>query len=62
MIEIQTCAGNTELNDLRKLFVEEKLKHLLKEFQFVMALKIWREHDLHCLQCSYTNDVINTLP
>ena len=32
---------NSELNDMRKLFVLEILKFLLKEFQFVMSLKSW---------------------
>ena len=30
---------NTELNDLRKLFVLRQSRFLLKEFQFVMSLK-----------------------
>ena len=34
--------NNTDLNDLKKLFVRENLKFLLKEFQFVMSLKILR--------------------
>ena len=33
---------NTELNDLRKIICLKKSKVFLKEFQFVMSLKIWQ--------------------
>ena len=41
-VSIALCIYNTELNYLRKLlnFIWENLKLLLKEFQFVMSLKI----------------------
>ena len=36
-------ADNTEVNDLRKIkCFKKKLNFLLKEFQFVVSLKIWR--------------------
>ena len=48
------------INDLRKIFVSEKLKFLLKEFQFIKSLKIWFSMaDILChaspkFQCLYT--------
>ena len=33
---------NTELNDLRKLFISEKLKFLLKKFHFIKPMTMWR--------------------
>ena len=36
-----SVVSNTELNDWRKIFVLENLKFMLKEFQFVVSLKIW---------------------
>ena len=33
---------NTELNDLRKIICLKKSKVFLKEFQFVLSLKIWQ--------------------
>ena len=41
--------NNTELNDLRTLFIGEILKFLFKEFQFIMSLKIcWNKVYLVC--------------
>ena len=50
---------NTELNDLRKSICLRKSDLLLREFQFVMSLM---EQGIHCLPCSYINDVIDLLP
>ena len=33
---------NKKLNELKKIFVRTKLKFVLKEFQFVVALKVLR--------------------
>ena len=35
---------------------------LLIKFHFVMSLKNLVDYDIHCLSCSYTNDVIDMLP
>ena len=40
-IKVSKWTINKELNDLRKnIFVREKLKFLLKEFQFIESVKI----------------------
>ena len=51
---------NTELIDLRKLFVSENLKLMLKEFRNITEKLA--EHGIHCLSCSNVNDVIEMLP
>ena len=57
-----TSVYNTELDDLRKLFLWENLKGLLKKFSVCTVIEDLAEHGIHCLQCFYTNDVINILP
>ena len=54
---------NTELNNLRKI-VCQNLKFFCcqREFQFVLkVIENLAEHGIHCLPCSYINDVINRL-
>ena len=54
---------STVLNDLRIIICLRKSKLILKEAQFVMTVIIKLiEHGIHCLPCSYINDVINILP
>ena len=50
--QLTNCACNcdTDLNDTRKMFVSEKHKFLLKEFQFINSLKIcvaWQTYSLN---------------
>ena len=52
---------NTELNYLRKII------HLIKSvsvkrISVCNAMEILAEHGIHCLTCSYTNDVIDMVP
>ena len=51
---------NTELNDLNIIICLRKPEVTVKEFQFVIALK--KPWSVHCLSCSYINDVIDLLP
>ena len=44
---------NTELNDLRKIICLRKFKK--KTVSIVIEKLV--EHGIHCLPCSYTNDI-----
>ena len=46
---------NTELDNLRK----EILKFMFKKKAVSNVIEKLLEHGIHCLPCSYTNDVIN---
>ena len=56
------CTSNTEINDLRISFVLRKTEVTVERISFCNVNKELIEHGVHCLPCSYTNDVIDLLP
>ena len=53
---------NTELNDLRKIICLRKSEAYVERISVCNVIEILAEHDIHCLSCSNTNDVIDLLP
>ena len=51
--------NNTELNDLEKSFVLRKSEDSVKEFQFIMPLKIWRSMAYPVCYAPKFKDVVN---
>ena len=54
-------AHNMELNDLRIIIRFRKSEVSVERISFCNIIENLAEHDIHCLPCSYNNDVINTL-
>ena len=53
---------NTELHDLRKIICLRKSEVSGERISVCNVIENLVEHGIHCLPCSYTNDVINILP
>ena len=53
---------NSELNDLRKNICLRKSEVSVERISVCNFIENLEEHGIHCLPCSYTNDVINILP
>ena len=56
------AANNAELNDSRKIICFRKSKGSVGRISVCNVTEHSAEHGIHCLPCSYTNDVINMLP
>ena len=52
---------NMELNDLRIITCLRKYRVSVERISICNVEKM-AKHGIHCLPCSYTNDVINLLP
>ena len=60
--EIRTSIYNMESNDLRKIICVRKSEVSCERFSVFNVDKKVEEHGIHCLPCTYTNDIINPLP
>ena len=50
---------NTELNDFRKIICLRKSECSVEKNSVCIVIENLAGHGIHCLPCSYTNDVIN---
>ena len=57
--EIFRYIDNTELNDLRKIICLRKSEVSVEKISVCYIIANLAAHDIHCLQCSYTNGVID---
>ena len=53
---------NTELNDLRKIICLRKSQVSVERISVCNVIENVMEHGIHCLPCSYTNNVIDVIP
>ena len=51
---------NTELNDLQKITGKSEVS--VERVSVSYVIEKLMEHGIHCLPCSYTNEVIDILP
>ena len=58
----EVCIINTELNDKRKVIYFRKTEVSVERISVCNVIENLAKHDIHCLPCSYTNDVIAMLP
>ena len=49
---------NAELTDLRIIICFRKSEVIVERISVSSVIKILMEHGIHCLPCSYTNDVL----
>ena len=56
------CFDITELNDLRKIICLRNSEVTVERISVCNVIEKWMEHGIHCLPCSYTNDIIDMLP
>ena len=54
--------SKTERNDLRKIICLRKSEVSVVRISVCYITENMVEHGIHCLPCSYINDVINMLP
>ena len=54
-------AHNMELNDLRIIIRLRKSEVSVERISVCNIIENLADHDIHCLPCSYNNDVINML-
>ena len=59
---VATSMINTELNDLRIILCLRKSEVTVERNSVCNVIEKLMEHGIHCLPCSYTNDVIDLLP
>ena len=59
---LQGMIANTESNDLRIITSLRKYEITVERISVSNVIKKMMEPGIHCLPCSYTNDVINMLP
>ena len=52
---------NTESNDLRKIICLRKSEVTVGRISVCNVIENLAEHGIHCLPCSYTNDIMNML-
>ena len=52
---------NTELNDMRRISCLRKSEVSVQRISVCNVTENLAEHSIHCLPCSYTNDVIDVL-
>ena len=50
---------NTELNDLRKIICLRQSEVSVEIISICNVIENLAKHGIHCLPCSYTNDVID---
>ena len=53
---------NTELDDLKLIIWLRKSEATAERISFCIVIEKLMKHGIHCLSCSYLNDVINLLP
>ena len=53
---------NTELNDLRKIICLRKPEVSVERISVSYVTENLAGHGIHCLPCSFNNDIINMLP
>ena len=56
------CNLNTELNGLRKIVRLRKSEVSIERISVYDVIENLLQHGIHCLPCSYTNEVIDMLP
>ena len=55
------CSGNTELIDLSRIICLRKSEVSVERISVCIVIEKLMEHGIHCLPCSYTNDIIDLL-
>ena len=53
---------NTEISDLRKIIRLRKSEVTVERISVCYDIEKMMEHGIHCLPCSYTNEIIDLLP
>ena len=56
------CINNTELNNLRIIICLRKSEVTVEKISVCTDIEKLMEHGIHCLLCSFTNDIIDLLP
>ena len=56
---LRRVTTNTELNDLRMIVCLRKPEVTVERISVCNVTEKMMEHGIHCLSCTYTNDVID---
>ena len=54
--------SHTELNDMRIIICLRKSEVTIERISVCNVIEKLREHGIHCLPCSFANDIIDLLP
>ena len=61
LTHVKDCGKNTKFNALSKIICLRKFEVSGERISICNVIEKLAEHGIHCLPCSYTNDVIDML-
>ena len=62
LVLMKHCITCNELNDLKIIICLRKSEVTVERISLCNVIEKLMERDIHCLVCSYTNDVIDLIP